>query len=120
MSSHGGSWRSGGTLCAGTFQREGRYVSVSVRERHRSHFVIVEEHAPSPGRVECGRLIGWGSDLPKALRDAEAYVLSYGGLVGAEPEAICGSPVGETLARSMFTEIGMRRFLHVPVRARPG
>jgi len=46
---------------------------------------------------------------------AERWLLSRGGLLGAEAECLAGSPVDRDLARSMF-EGGLGRFVHMPAR----
>jgi hypothetical protein len=53
--------------------------------------------------------------LELALPQAEAHVLARGGLLGAEAEALVGSPVSPSLARRMFSELEAGRF-----RARAG
>jgi hypothetical protein len=45
-------------------------------------------------------------------------VLSRAGWLGAEAEGLVGSPVGRALARRMFSEPELRRFVHLPVRRR--
>lgn len=117
MRSRGRSWRSDGEvgILVGTVQAEGGYVAVKVcRPRNEPLAYVVIERQRIPG-VPCeSRLAGHFVDVDAAVKAAQETVLAKGGSLHHSAEALGGSPVSSTLARSMFTEIGLRRFVHVP------
>jgi hypothetical protein len=81
---------------------------------------VVAEREAVPGIGYQGEVLGVHGDRGRALLQAEALVLARGGRLGEAPGALSESPVRSTLARSMFTELGPRRFVHVPASGRAG
>lgn len=118
MPSRARSWRREGDvrLLVGTIPIERGYVEVKVhRERGRRFASIVLERQRVPG-VACevsitDRAIG----LELALEGARATVLAKGGRLADSAEALHCCRVPDALAKSMFTEIGMARFVHAPI-----
>jgi len=103
-------------MLIGTCVRRGTYVGVAVEldEAERPHVVLEPQRSPgTPGR----RVALERESFADAMWFAERWLLSRGGLLGAEAECLAGSPVDRGLARSMFEgELG--RFVHLPA-ARP-
>jgi hypothetical protein len=99
--------------------REG-WVVLSVLERAAGGYQVLGERHDGGEAVGQPELLGVHRDPDRARLQAEALVLARGGRLGAEPGALCEGPVRRALARSMFTEIGLRRFVHVPAAGGPG
>lgn len=116
MRSRGRSWRSDEVgVLVGTVQTGGGYVAVKVcRPRSEPLAYVVIERQRIPGMPCESRLAGHFADVDAAIKAAQETVLAKGGSLHQSAEALGGSPVTKTLARSMFTEIGLRRFVHVP------
>lgn len=101
-------------MLIGTCVRRGAYVTVAVQldEAERPHVVLEAERSPgnSSRRVALPR-----NSFAEAMWFAERWLLSRGGLLGAEAECLAGSPVDPGLARAMF-EDQIGRFVHLPAR----
>jgi hypothetical protein len=78
---------------------------------------LMLERSERPGQV-AARVACEFSSIQSALRHAEGLVLSRAGWLGAEAPGLVGSPVGPGLARRMFSEPELRRFVHMPARRR--
>jgi hypothetical protein len=90
-------------------------VAVEMNGVSRRRAKVVLERCERPGesadRASCEL-----STLEGALRHAEALVLARGGWLGAEAECVAGSPVERSVARRMFSEPELRRYVHLPAR----
>ncbi len=117
------SWRREGDvrLLVGTIPIDGGYVEVKVhRDRGREFASIVLERQRVPG-VPCElRVTRRAIGLELAIEGAKATVLAKGGRLADSAEALHCCRVPDALARSMFTEIGMARFVHVPTPGTEG
>jgi hypothetical protein len=107
-------------MLIGTYVRRGSYVTVTVlglpvRTGREPEAAIVLERSERPGALSARVACEFGS-LAEALRHAEGLVLSRAGALGAEAEALAGSPVDRRLARRLLTERGSGRFVHLTVR----
>jgi hypothetical protein len=104
-------------MLIGTYVREGSYVTVAVKAlgAATAGAALVLERSERPGRVAASVACEFSS-FESALRHAEGLVLSRAGWLGAEAPGLVGSPVGRGLARRMFSEPELRRFVHLPVR----
>src|SRR4051794_30666563 len=101
-------------MLIGACVRQGAYITVGVEldERERPHVVL--ERTWCPGIV--GQRVALEREsFAAALSYAERWLLSRGGLLGAEAECLAGSPVDRGLARSMF-DGQLERFVHLPAR----
>jgi hypothetical protein len=108
-------------MLIGTYVRHGSYVTVAVEAlgAATAGATVVLERSERPGRV-AARVECEFSSVQSALRHAEGLVLSRAGWLGAEAPGLVGSPVGPGLARRMFTEPELHRFVHLPVRRPDG
>jgi hypothetical protein len=101
-------------MLIGACARRGAYVTVAVEldEAERPHVVLERRRTPgAPGeRVALER-----ESFAAALSYAERWLLSRGGLLGAEADRLAGSPIDRGLAWSMF-EDQLGRFVHLPAR----
>ena len=91
-------------MLIGTYVRRGSWVTVAVEAR-----------AAERAAVACEL-----RSFAEALRHAEALVLARGGWLGAEAETVAGSPVEPAVARRMFSEPELRRYVHLPARGLRG
>ena len=108
-------------MLIGTYVRQGSYVTVAVESG---------PSGPAPARVVLERSERPGSSsaavacelrsFAEALRHAEALVLARGGWLGAEAEGLAGSPVEPAVARRMFSEPELGRYVHLPARGLRG
>jgi hypothetical protein len=105
-------------MLIGTYLHQDSYVIVGVEFDHAERPGVVLERHDRPGvRERRARLLH--ESLGAALRQAESHPLSRGWVLGAEPPGLAGSPVGRELAESMFSQKGIGRFVHLPVRRGP-
>ena len=103
----------------GTYHGDGVFVTVVVYEVPLGRCLVVEERQRMPGVVCDSQLCSVHIRPGRAFADAESRVLANGGALGSDAEALCGSPVARPLAAGMFSEYGLARFVHVPVRRAP-
>jgi hypothetical protein len=104
----------------GSYRARVAWVVLSVRAGRDGSALVVAEREAVPGIGYQGEVLGMHGDAGRALLQAEALVLARGGRLGEAPGALSEGPVRSTLARSMFTELGLRRFVHVPAGGRAG
>lgn len=98
----------------GTFCADGQFVTVAVYEVPLGRCLVVEQRQRVPGLVCESELYSEHIRPERAFAVAESRVLANGGALGADAEALCGSPVARPLAAGMFSEYGLARFVHVP------
>jgi hypothetical protein len=120
MPSRSASSPDGRDKLVGSYRAGEAWVVLSVQVRRTGDALVVAERHEAVGVVGQGEVLGVHVDPGQAQLQAEALVLSRGGRLGEEPGALSEGPVRSALARSMFTEIGLRRFVHVPARGRAG
>jgi hypothetical protein len=106
-------------MLIGTYVRRGSWVTVAVEARAAERAAVVLERAERPGARTAGVACELESTA-EALRHAEALVLARGGWLGAEAETVAGSPVEPAVARRMFSEPELRRYVHLPARGLRG
>jgi hypothetical protein len=106
-------------MLIGTYVRRGSWVTVAVEARSAERAAVVLERSERPGSTVAGVACELES-VAEALRHAEALVLSRGGWLGAEAETVAGSPVAPDVARRMFSEPELRRYVHLPARGLRG
>jgi hypothetical protein len=104
----------------GCYRARCGWVVLSLEERRYGGVEVVAERHDACGVVGQGEVLGVHRDAGRARRQAEALVLARGGRLGDEPGALSEGPVRRTLARSMFSELGLRRFVHMPAGGRAG
>jgi hypothetical protein len=120
MPSRSASSPDGRTGLVGSYRAREAWVVLSVRARRAGGAEVVAERHEGTGAVGQGEVLGVHRDPGRALLQAEALVLARGGRLGEAPGAFSEGPVRSALARSMFTELGLRRFVHVPAAGRAG
>ena len=106
-------------MLIGTYVRRGSWVTVAVEARAAERAAVVLERAERPGSSSAAVACELRS-FAEALRHAEALVLARGGWLGAEAEGLAGSPVAPAVARRMFSEPELRRYVHLPARGLRG
>jgi hypothetical protein len=106
-------------MLIGTYVRRGSWVTVAVETRSAERAAVVLERSERPGSTSAGVACELES-VAEALRHAEALVLSRGGWLGAEAETVAGSPVAPAVAKRMFSEPELRRYVHLPARGLRG
>jgi hypothetical protein len=109
-------------MLVGTYVRQAKHVTVAVHgygADRQAPAAVVLERSERPGEAEV-RLACEFDSLAAALRHTEGLVLSRAGLLGAEAEALVGSPVSPWLARRMFSQPEAGRFVHLSARPPAG
>jgi hypothetical protein len=90
-------------------------VTVPAEARQAERAAVILERSERPGEGSAG--VACKLDpMAEALRHAEALVLSRGAWLGAEAETVAGSPVEAAVARRMFSEPELLRYVHLPAR----
>ena len=102
----------------GSYAHEGELRTLCVARGDGGRFLVVERRFPPPHGSQVDRVLQAYADRGDALRNAEAILYAAGGLVGQTPTSITCGRVPPKLARSLFGDDGMRRYVHVVAAGR--